>query len=261
MTTPGTARHVGHVMGMPVTLALRGRHARDRVALTAWQQIMDSLHEVDRIFSTYRDDSEISRLRDGSLALADVSPLVDEVLHLAERARIESSGAFDVWTPGPGGVRSLDPSGVVKGWAIERAARFLDELTGTDTCLSAGGDMVCRTRVAGSPGWSIGIEDPNDPRRVLAVLPVTDGAVATSGTAHRGQHLVDGRTGLPPTRVASVTVVTASLTWADIDATSAYAQGPDAARWLSTRPDRTALVVWTDGTTTPVRTAPDRQAA
>ena len=81
-------------------------------------------------------------------------------------------------------------------------------------------------------------------------MPVRTGAVATSGTAHRGEHLVDGRTGRPPQGVASVTVVTASLTWADIDATAAYAQGPDAARWLGTRPGRTGVVVWADGSTT-----------
>ena len=76
-----------------------------------------------------------------------------------------------------------------------------------------------------------------------------NGAVATSGTAHRGSHLVDARTGLPPAGVASVSVVAASLTWADIDATAAYARGPDAATWLRTRPGRTGLVVWADGRT------------
>ena len=41
----------------------------------------------------------------------------------------------------------LDPSGVVKGWAVQRAARAFDALADTDVCLSAGGDMVCRVRV------------------------------------------------------------------------------------------------------------------
>ena len=84
------------------------------------------------------------------------------------------------------------------------------------------------------------------------MVPVPTGAVATSGTAHRGQHLVDARTGVPPEGVASVTVVAASLTDADVDATVAYALGADAARWLAARPGRTGLVVWADGTTTVV---------
>jgi thiamine biosynthesis lipoprotein len=150
---------------------------------------------------------------------------------------------------------------VVKGWAVERAAAPLRALAGTDFCLSAGGDMVCRTLDPEAGPWRIGIEDPRDPARVIAVVPVWTGAVATSGTAHRGQHLVDARTGRPPIGVASVTVVAASLTWADIDATAAYAQGPDAARWLETRPGRSGLVVWEDGTVTSVEPVLRSQAA
>nr|WP_233495635.1 FAD:protein FMN transferase [Geodermatophilus sp. TF02-6] len=126
-------------------------------------------------------------------------------------------------------------------------------MAGTDFCLSAGGDLVCRTLDPAGPPWLVGIEDPADLGRLLATVPVRTGAVATSGGAHRGQHVVDARTGRPPSEVASVTVVTASLTDADVDATAAYAQGPDAAAWLRTRPGRTALVVWSDGSTTPVR--------
>jgi thiamine biosynthesis lipoprotein len=97
------------------------------------------------------------------------------------------------------------------------------------------------------------VEDPADPNRIIAVLPVRTGAVATSGTTHRGRHLVDARTGRPPAGVASVTVVAGSLTWADIDATAAYAHGREAAHWLETRPGRTGLVVWDDGSTTTVQ--------
>jgi thiamine biosynthesis lipoprotein len=144
----------------------------------------------------------------------------------------------------------LDPTGVVKGWAVERAADHLRALDSTDFCLSAGGDMVCRTLDPAAAPWRIGIEHPHDPSRLVAVVPVATGAVATSGTAHRGDHLVDARSGRPPIGVASVTVVAASLTWADIDATAAYAHGQDAVRWLRTRPGRGALVVWADGSTT-----------
>jgi thiamine biosynthesis lipoprotein len=249
------SRHVEHVMGMPITLALRGRHADDHTGRAAWSAVMELLREVDRTFSTYRDDSEVSRLNHGTLAIDDVSPAVKDVLAIGERARVASDGAFDIWLPGADGTRQLDPSGVVKGWAVERAAELLEPLTATDFCLSAGGDMVCRTRATDSKGWRIGIEDPHDPSRLIAVLPMTNGAVATSATTHRGAHLMDARTGRPPSGVASVTVVTASLTWADIDATAAYAHGADAARWLATRPDRTGLVVWDDGTTTTVRSA------
>ncbi|NYJ07316.1 FAD:protein FMN transferase [Petropleomorpha daqingensis] len=249
---PDTARYVEHVMGMPISLALRGRHTDDAAARAAWAEVMISLREVDRVFSTYRADSYVSLLNAGELELEDCPVEVAEVLALGDLARIGSGGAFDIRRPGPDGERVLDPSGVVKGWAVERAARVLADLADTDHCLSAGGDLTCLTVDPDGRPWRVGVEDPADPRRILAVVPVFSGAVATSGTAHRGQHLVDARTGLPPVGVASVTVIAGSLTWADIDATAAYAQGRDAARWLETRPGRSGLVVWDDGTTTTV---------
>jgi thiamine biosynthesis lipoprotein len=258
-TAPPTARYVEHVMGMPISLALRGRHTDDAVAQEAWAQVMATLHEVDRVFSTYRAESWISRLRRDEVGLEDCPPQVAEVLALGAAAERQSGGAFSVHLPGPDGRLVLDPSGVVKGWAAERAAEALAELADTDWCLSAGGDMTCRTLDPGARPWRIGVEDPADPTRVLAVVPVFTGAVATSGTTHRGQHLVDARTGRPPVGVASVTVVAGSLTWADIDATAAYAQGRGAVHWLETRPGRSGLVVWDDGSTTvlePVLPAP-----
>jgi thiamine biosynthesis lipoprotein len=252
MNTSPNSRYVQHVMGMPISLALRGRHSDDDAARAAWSAAMAELHEVDRVFSTYRDDSFISRLGRGEIGVEDCPPEVAEVLTLGAAAEAESGGAFSVWLPGPDRRTRLDPSGVVKGWAAERAAAQLRQLEDTDFSLSAGGDIICRTLDPDGTPWRIGVEHPAEPNHILAVNPVLSGAVATSGTAHRGQHLVDARTGRPPAGVASVTVVAGSLTVADIDATAAYAQGENAARWLETRPGRSALVVWADGRTTTV---------
>jgi thiamine biosynthesis lipoprotein len=234
-------------MGMPISLALRGRHTTDAAARDAWAEVLADLREVDRVFSTYRDDSFVSRLARGEISVADCPPEVAEVLDLGMLARVQSDGAFDVRRRGPDGSVVLDPSGVVKGWAVERASGWLHALADTDFCLSAGGDMVCHAEdVDGAPWW-VGIEDPADPMRLIGSVPVWRGAVATSGTTHRGSHLVDARTGRAPRRVASVTVIGATLTWADIDATAAYALDGEAADWLRTRPGRTRLVVWRDG--------------
>lgn len=254
MSTPTARRRfVEHVMGLPISLALRGRHAADARGAAAWAAALDVLREADRVFSTYRADSVISRLGRGEVTLAGcpagVAAQVGEVLALGAAAERDSGGAFAVRR---GGV--LDPSGVVKGWAAERAAVALQALPGTDFCLSAGGDLTCRTLDPDAPPWRIGIEDPGDPNRLVATVPVHTGAVATSGAARRGAHVVDARTGRPPTGVASVTVIGASLTAVDIDATAAYALGPDAARWLRTR-GHDALVVCVDGTTALVRPA------
>jgi len=251
---PVVHRRVEQVMGMPVSLALRGRHADDRPARDAWTEVVAMLHEVDRVFSTYRADSFVSRLGRGELDVEGCPAEVAEVLALGEAARVASGGAFDVRRTAADGSSVLDTDGVVKGWAVQRAAAFLEDLADTDFCLSAGGDMVCRVPDPGGTPWRIGIEDPHDPRRIKAVVPVRTGAVATSGTAHRGPHVVHAVTGAVPVGVASVTVVADDLTWADIDATAAYTQGLDALSWLRTRPGRSGLVVWEDGTAEAFRT-------
>ena len=249
--TPAAAtyRRVEQVMGMPISLALRGDHVDDVRADAAWAIALDGLREVDRVFSTYRSGSVISRLDRGDLVLADCPEEVAEVLAIAEQARVESDGAFDVRRPDADGTLRLDPSGVVKGWAVQRAAAAFEALENTDFCLSAGGDMVCRTRRPDSTGWRIGIEDPREPGRIVAVVPVRNGAVATSGLAHRGAHIEDPRTGQTPSALASVTVIGDDLTWVDIEATAAFVLGEDAAAWLSGREGRTGLLVYADGRT------------
>lgn len=248
VATVRPTRYVDHVMGMPVSLALRGRHTHDHAALEAWAEVMADLREVDRVFSTYRNDSFVSRLGRGEITVADCPPEVAEVLALGHRARLDSDGAFDVRRRVGDGTVVLDPSGVVKGWAVQRASAWLHALPETDFCLSAGGDMVCHTDDPDGVPWQIGLEDPFDPSRLVGTVPVRRGAVATSGSAHRGSHIVDARTGNAPGTVAQVTVVAGSLVWADIDATAAYALDVRAATWLRTRPGRTGLVVWADGT-------------
>ncbi|HEY5981322.1 MAG TPA: FAD:protein FMN transferase [Microlunatus sp.] len=254
--SPPVWRRVVQLMGMPISLALRGRHADTAQGERAWADVVTELEWVDRVFSTYRDDSAISRLDRGEIDVTDCPPEVREVLALGRQAEEQSGGAFSIRLPRPGGSaddRRLDPSGVVKGWAVQRASRRLATLDDTDLCLSAGGDMVCRVTDPRRPAWQIGIEHPIDPSRLIATVPVRRGAVATSGTARRGAHLYDARTGRPVEGVASVTVIGPELTWADIDATAAFAQGTEAADWLRGRPGRTGLVVWADGSTTTVR--------
>lgn len=243
-------RYVEHVMGMPVSLALRGRHQADDRAVSAWCEVMATLRWVDEVFSTYRPDSFVSRLSRGEVDVDQCPPEVAEVLALGDRAQAASDGAFSIWRP------HLDPTGVVKGWAVDNAADHLRQLPETDFCLSAGGDMVCRSF---GEAWKVGIENPLDPARLIATVPVHVGGVATSGTAHRGAHLWDGRGGIPQ-GVASVTVVADTLTWADIDATAAYALGQRSAEWLRSR-GRSGLVVWADGATTVVTPGPALSAA
>jgi thiamine biosynthesis lipoprotein len=232
-------------MGMPASLLLRGGSLDDADAVVA--AAYDVLRDVDATFSTYREDSEISRLRAGRLAVQDASPQVHDVLDLCERARAATDGWFDIHLPG-----GLDPSGLVKGWALERALEVLSALRDVDICLNVGGDVAVRVGQEGPP-FVAGIEDPHDRTRVVATVPLTAGGLATSGTAARGLHILDPRTGRPVAELASLSVTGPSLMWADVYATAAFARGRAGLRWLRTVPAYEALVVHLDGSveTTP----------
>lgn len=245
-------RFVAQIMGMPITLALRGRHTSDPTAHDAWDRIVESLVSADEVFSTYSATSAISRLNAGTIDLRDCPAEVNEVLDLGRQAEELTDGYFSFRRIGPTGKDWLDPLGLVKGWAIERAARFAGTLPATSYCLSAGGDMVCHTASKDSAGWQIGIEDPRDPDRIIATLPLRRASIATSGSAHRGDHIIDPHTGLVPDGAASVSVIGPSLLWADVYATAAYARGRGAIAFLETREGYAGFVVHPEGTSTTV---------
>ena len=207
------------------------------------------------MFSTYRADSVISRLGRGEIDLADCPAEVAEVLALGERGRARVRRRVRRGAAATATV--LDPAASSRAGRWSGPPRTLAALPDTDFCLSAGGDIVCRTLdPTGPPGGSASRTRTTRAGSSRSCRSHT-GAVATSGTAHRGAHLVDARTGAAPAAVASVTVIGGELTWADIDATAAYALGADAGGWLRTRP---APHWWwhTDGTTTVVDASADR---
>ena len=138
------------------------------------------------------------------------------VLARCEALRAETGGLFDVRAGG-----RLDPSGYVKGWAVQRAAalgrgRFL---------IDAGGDVVLRGT------WRVGIRHPYERGALAAAITVSDCAVATSGAYERGPHIIDPRTGRPATGLASVTVLGRDLGTADAYATAAFVAGDP--RWTA----------------------------
>ncbi|HEY6592948.1 MAG TPA: FAD:protein FMN transferase [Asanoa sp.] len=236
---------VEQIMGTPISIHLRGT-APMRRRVVAVEAVYAELRDVDRIFSTYRLDSEISRLSSGLTTVERCDPAVRTVLDLCEQARVRTDGYFDVHLPGPDGVARLDPSGLVKGWAAERAARHLAALRDDDHYVNAGGDIALRCG-EGRPPWRIGVEHPDRPGGLVGVVALTGGGIATSGTAHRGAHIVDPTTGHPATAVRAVTVVGPSLLWADVYATAAVARGLAGLDWLAAQDGFEALTVLPDG--------------
>jgi thiamine biosynthesis lipoprotein len=242
--TVGTERRawVEQVMGMPVSVHLRGAGSRSTAAGARVAAVYDELRAIDELFSTYLTDSQVRRLGRGELALDDAHPLVREVVGLCETAQVLTGGSFDAWRPAEGARRAFDPTGLVKGWAVQRAAEHLAAGLGCDVSVNAGGDVAMQPGADPQP-WRVGIEDPSDPLRVLAVVPVLAGGVATSGTARRGRHIVDPRDGRAADDLLSVTVVGPSLLWADVLATAAFVRGREGLDLVEGMTGYQALVV------------------
>jgi FAD:protein FMN transferase len=205
-------------MGMPVVIEVGGPLADGAI-----DEAFSWLRWVDATFSTYRPGSEICRIERGELRYEDADPLVREVLGRCDELRTLTRGFFDARAGG-----RLDPSGLVKGWAVDRAAAILERAGADRYCVNAGGDVLVR----GGP-WRVGIRHPRRADRLASVLELDAGAVATSASYERGAHIVDPHSGRPPRGILSVTVLGAELATADAFATAAYAMGRRAPVWTA----------------------------
>ncbi len=218
---------IQHLMGTVISIDVRDMDVPAAAidAAFAW------LHEVDDRFSTYKPESEISRLGRGELTLQECHPDVSEVLAICEELQIMTGGAFNAWRARIDG--RLDPSGVVKGWAVDRAAAILEQAGAANFCVNAGGDVLARGVPELGRKWRVGIRHPQDPQSVATVLEVSNLAVATSGRYERGDHIIDGRTGEPARGLLSLTVVGPRMTEADAYATAGFAMGEPGIGWVS----------------------------
>ena len=243
----GTTR-IERIMGTAISLDLRG----PAIAAAAVDAAFGHLRDVDARFSPFIEDSEISRLGRGEIALRQCSPDVREVLERCDELRVLSDGYFDISRHRPDG--RLDPSGYVKGWAVETAAAILDVAGATSYCLNAGGDVIASGEPEPGRPWRVGIRHPEVADRVAAVVEARDLAVATSAGYERPGHIVDPHRGRPPEGILSITVVGPRLATADAYATAAFAMGARGLDWLADRAGYEALaitddrrVTWTPG--------------
>lgn len=212
------------------------------------------LHEVDRRFSPYRADSEVSRIADGTLDEDAAHPDVRAILALADSVAEDAAGAFDARAWREDG--RIDPSGLVKGWSVEGAAMRVSSSGASVFSISVGGDVLVRGGGTLGDRWRIGIRHPDRVDRVAKVLHVAEGAVATSAAYERGAHIRDPRSGTAPVGVRSMTVAGPSLTLADAYATAAYVLGLDGLDWVAGHDGYAALAIswddrvrWTSGMT------------
>jgi thiamine biosynthesis lipoprotein len=222
------ARGTRILMGMPITVEVVGESSEDMV-----EAIFDHFAAVDARFSPFRPDSEVSALNAARVAPDVMSADLVEVLDIAERSRHETFGFFDIRRPG----RGIDPSGVVKGWSISKAARRIAAAGFRDFCIDAGGDMQAGGRPPGGEHWRIGIRNPFDETGIVKVLALRDRGVATSGTYVRGQHVYDPhRPGATLDQIVSLTVIAADVLDADRFATAAFAMGEVGIHFIEATP-------------------------
>jgi FAD:protein FMN transferase len=205
------------IMGMPVTLEV--------VDAAASQALFDEIFAyfvcIDEKFSTYKESSEISRLNRHELSLEETSPEMQTVFVLAERMRRKTHGYFDIHQAG-----FIDPSGLVKGWAIFNAAHMIGRRGFENFYVEAGGDFQAVGKNAAGEDWQVGIRSPFNLNEIVKVLSISNRGVATSGTYIRGQHIYNPKKGSAVVSdIVSLTVIGPDIYRADCYATAAFVMG------------------------------------
>ena len=165
--------------------------------------------------------------------MADASDELLAVAALCKDLRRDTDGAFDAWGHRADG--AFDPTGLVKGWALDGVAGILRAAGATDFVVNGGGDVIAAGMAAPATGWRVGVRHPLEADRIAAVLEISDTAVATSGAYERGAHIVDPGTGQPAAGLLSVTVAAPTLARADALATAVFAKGVAGPRWFAAR--------------------------
>jgi FAD:protein FMN transferase len=210
---------------------------------SAADKVEKFFHKVDKDLSTYKSDSEVSRIRRGEIEVDDASDDVKEVWKLCEHARELTLGAFDPWKVEGG----FDASGLVKGWAAEVAAKMLVGAGVESVLINAAGDLVLRGGQLSEEGelkpWNVGISSPDDVNQIVKTFDVVDGSVATSGDYEKGAHIIDPHTGLIAIGARSASVVGPDGALCDALATALMVDGRDAQRWMG-RPELAEYSFW-----------------
>jgi len=205
------------IMGMPVILEV----VDPGVSGETFEAVFDYFGYVDRKFSTYEPDSEISMINRQELTLEQSSDDMKTIFALAEQTRRESGGYFDIVHNG-----LYDPSGIVKGWAIQTAAEILQRIGLGNYWVYAGGDIQVSGKNDQGEDWRVGIQNPFNPQEIIKVLSLQNCGIATSGTYARGNHIYNPKNGdRPAGEVVSLSVIGSNIYEADRFATAAFAMG------------------------------------
>ena len=224
------------IMGMSVAVEVL-----DECDGTDLDAILDYFHEVDELFSTYKKTSEISKINRKEMRVEDASPEVKKILRLCEETKKATNGYFDIAVEG-----IIDPSGLVKGFAINEASKMLMKKGYRNFYTEIGGDIDIRGYKNGQK-WKVGIRDPRDKTSSLGVLHLSDVGIATSGTYERGMHIYDPIKKKLANEVLSLTVIGPNVYEADRFATACYAMGKKGISFLDSIEGLEGYMITRDG--------------
>lgn len=227
------------IMGMQIRLDVPSGKVGDLEKVFAY------FDEVDVRFSPYKESSEVSRINRGELEPSDYSDQMKEVLRLSEQTKQESSEYFEVWRDG-----KLDPSGLVKGWAIHNAAKILHVQGYQNFYIEAGGDIEVVGKNNYDKAWKIGIRNPFKVGTLADVVCLSSGGVATSGTYLLGDHIYNPKILNEKSELASLTVIGPNVYEADRMATAAFAMGRAGLEFIENRSGLEGLMIDTLGRVT-----------
>ncbi len=234
------------IMGMPITIQVSDI-GKEFLVKKAIQSAFDYFRYVDETFSTYKKSSEITKINNGLLVPASWSDDMKTIFTLAEETKQATNGYFNITIPEGG----IDPSGIVKGWSIHKAAELLVHAGVDNFCIDAGGDIEVRGEKNKDEPWIIGIRNPFDTEKIVKTVSLRDKGIATSGTYIRGDHIYNPHTKERKTdELASITVIASDVYEADRFATAAFAMGKKGILFLEQKEGLEGYMITYDGIAT-----------
>lgn len=241
------------LMGMPITVEIVDASAD----AGAFDDVYAYFAYVDQTFSPFKETSEVSRVNRGELRLDQTCHDMQTVLVLAEQTKQESNGYFDVWHNGV-----FNPSGIVKGWAIDEAASLLYMKGFRNFYVDAGGDVQVYGRNARDQQWKVGICNPFDLSQIVKTVTLDDRGIATSGSYMRGAHIYNPRSDADALdEIVSITLIGPDVLEADRFATAAFAMGRNGIYFVESLPDFEGYMIDRKGQATMTTHFPDYLSA
>jgi thiamine biosynthesis lipoprotein len=236
-------KQVRLLMDMPITVEI----VDPMVSQSDIDTIFHYFTDIDNRFSTYKNDSEISLFNSGKIPRAQLSPDMKLILKAAEETKKLTRGYFDIHRPDG----SIDPSGIVKGWAINNASKIIEEMGFMNYYVDAGGDIQVKGTNSDAIPWRIGIRNPFHHSQNVKIISIDNRGVATSGTYIRGQHIYDPYLpNIPITEIVSLTVIGPNVYEADRFATAAFAMRDKCLEFITTLKGFEAYTIDTKGMAT-----------